>query len=279
MASLHDDDDSSAFLFRSQEGALQNANSAANMVSYKRKASEKAKEDTSNSRSLPFIKLLKNFGNRMTLSSASDHSTASYATDDCSVNLSDDKDQGESASGSTDAADYGYGFAAPDRDPLYICNDSLKLSGIKWKKTSDNEKYAQLLIVSQETVVLVRRAPAPSTSSRTRRQVTGRERSTLLRRTASSNGRELTAHTVKSSHGSIDVSERSQQRNRGREHGSLQRTASSKGKELMAHDGMDVSERSQQQFRPQNLNFDDNIRCAAVARAPPVRRTRRRASM
>ena len=66
---------------------------------------------------------------------------------------------------SEDSRIYGYGFAVPDHDEQFIRENELKLAGTKWKRASKHsDKYLQLNFVSQDTVVLARRAPSPSRS-------------------------------------------------------------------------------------------------------------------
>jgi hypothetical protein len=55
--------------------------------------------------------------------------------------------------------DYGYGYAVPDRDDQFVHGTTAKLAGITWKRTKESNEYAQLNFVSEDMVLLVRRAP------------------------------------------------------------------------------------------------------------------------
>jgi hypothetical protein len=56
--------------------------------------------------------------------------------------------------------------ASQDSKQTPSVTSDLKLSGTKWKHTEDNQKYAQLCFVPQETIILVRRAPPRQRSVR-----------------------------------------------------------------------------------------------------------------
>jgi hypothetical protein len=133
---------------------------------------------SSGQRSNLFANFLRSINSRMH-NSFSSHSLSSWCTDSSSSTTHDTLSlenccrSSATTIGRQDivdpATDYGYGFCVPDHDEQFIKDHTLKCNGVKWKRNRDNAKYAQLDLIPQDMVVLIRRAPRRRSSLQQRR--------------------------------------------------------------------------------------------------------------